>query len=113
MAAAQQLLDEAYQVRVQNLPRAIALANEALEQGKEAGDLSVVAWAQTLLGLFYMIRNEFGESVRISNEAIQFFTAHNDVKGLAHARYNIGSVYYKSNHFHEGLDHLLQCLTAF
>jgi signal transduction histidine kinase len=113
MADLQQLLDEAYKVRVQNLPRAISLANEALEQGKKNSDLSIVAWAQTLLGLFYMIRNEFEESVRISTEAIQFFTAHNDVKGLAHARYNIGSVYYKSNHFHEGLDYLLQCLTAF
>ncbi len=102
------ILSKAYLVRTNNLPQSIKLANEAISLTKDE-DENLYAKAINALAFFYMIRCRYEESIELSNEALVYFTKHKNQIGIANAKFNIASIYYKSNRFHEGLLLLLDC----
>ena len=106
------LLAKAYEVRIHNPVYSIELASRAVELTRN-GDALLHSKALSQLGLFYMIRGEFQHALDISQRALSHFEEIQDLKGVAQAKYNIGSVYYKTDNFHIGLQYLLDSLKIF
>jgi signal transduction histidine kinase len=104
------LLKKAYALRINDLEASIDLARQAEALGREINNEELVAQAKNHLGLFYMVIGQFEESKICSQEALSFFEKTNDLKGIADAKYSIAGVYYKTDHYHHGLDVLLDCL---
>lgn len=106
------LLDEAYQTRVNNLPRSISLAMRAVKLTEHTAP-HLTARANNLLALFYMIKGEFREALELAQIALTFFEKVHDPKGVADAKYTIGSVFYKTNNYPQGLQMMLDCLRLY
>lgn len=107
-----ELLAEAYTVRVNDLRKSIDLAERAAALSRDAHPI----WygrALNQLGLFHMILGEFHKAISLAEEALEIFVTHNDIKGIADARYTIANAYYKTDNFHTGLQVLLDCLATY
>ncbi len=102
------ILSKAYLIRTNDLSQSIELADEAISLAKNE-DENLYAKAINAQAFFYMIRCRYEESIKLSNEALVYFEKHQDQLGIANAKFNIASIYYKSNRFHEGLLLLLDC----
>ncbi len=107
------ILEQAYLSRSNNLPKSFELAQQALEWSRLLNDKALIGKSLNQLSLYYMILSDFKESNLKSKEAILFFEEIGDEKGVADAKYNIGSVYYKSNNFHLGLVYLIDALKIY
>lgn len=104
------LLRKAYALRINDLEASIALAERAELIGNEIHDYNLLAHARNHLGLFYMVLGKFEESKKFAQQALIFFERNNNLKGIADAKYSLASIHYKTNHFHQGLEDLLDCL---
>ncbi len=107
------LLEEAYEARTNDLDKSIELATEALKLSKIASNTPLIGKSLSQLALFKMIRAEYDESIKMSEEAIKYFYELNDEKGIADAKYNIAGVLYKTDQLHSGLVHLISCLKTY
>lgn len=108
-----QLIQAAYNSRVSNLPNSISLAEEALQKAISIHYTSAEAAIRNQLSLFYFIQCDFEKSLAYAHEALVFFKQENDRKGIALAKYNIGSTYYRTDNFSKGLSFMLQSLKIF
>lgn len=108
-----QLIQEAYEVRVRDLSQSISMASQALQKSRELADESLQAKIKNQLSLFHFIRCDFEMSLMYANEALSYYEQVNDLGGIALAKYNIGSNYYRSDNFSEGLIHMLECSRIF
>jgi nitrogen-specific signal transduction histidine kinase len=104
------LLKKAYASRVNDLESSISIGKSVVALGYEINDEELIAQARNQLGLFYMIRGQFEESKKCSEEALAYFEKVNDLKGIADAKYSIAGLYYKTDNYHIGLEVLLDCL---
>lgn len=109
----QDLLDQAYSCRGNDLPRSIELAEKALLFSKNAGDERFIGKSLCQLSLFHMIIGDFDLSINIANESIEYFEKVNDIKGIADAKYTIAGVMYKTDDFNQGLAYLIDCLKTY
>lgn len=109
----QALLKKGYDVRVNNISRAIELTTQALNLSKTLHDAGLIAAAKSQLGLFCMIQGEFQNAIAYSEESLQYFKKINDQKGIADAQYNIAGVLYKTDDYYLGLHYLLDCLSIY
>ncbi len=107
------MLEEAYSLRLSNIMESIGLAREVLATADKNNYSFLKASAQNQLGLFLMIRGEYQGARLFSFEALKYFEVGNNLKGIADAKYNIASTYYKTDDFHEGLQWLLDCLLIY
>lgn len=107
------LLNEAYEIRVSNLKKSTILAIEALQLSREVGDKPLIGKSLNMLSLFYMIQGEQKLSIEHAEEAIKYFEELNDEQGIADAKYSIASIYYKSDNYHLGLVNLIDCLAIY
>ena len=98
----QQLLDEAYESRINDLDKSIDLANRALAASKELGDKQMIGKSLSQLSLFHMIVGDFDLSINMANEAIELFKEVGDEKGIADAKYTIAGAYYKNRRVQRG-----------
>ncbi|WP_198520089.1 ATP-binding protein [Lacinutrix sp. Bg11-31] len=80
---------------------------------KSLDNKSLIGKSLNQLSLYYMINSDFEKSNTHSQEAIVFFKAINDQRGIADAKYNIGSINYKTNNYHEGLIYLKEALRIY
>lgn len=108
-----ELLDEAYEIRVSNLKKSTILAIEALQMSREIGDKPLIGKSLNMLSLFYMIQGEQKLSIEHAEEAIKYFEELKDEQGIADAKYSIASIYYKSDNYHLGLVNLIDCLAIY
>ncbi|WP_395057249.1 ATP-binding protein [Flavobacterium sp.] len=108
-----QLLEDSYSGRINNLPKSIETAEIALQISRNIGDKSLIGKSLNQLSLYFMIISDFDQSNKKSEEAIVYFTQLNDDIGIADAKYNIGSVYYKTNNYHAGLVYLIDALKLY
>ena len=108
-----QLLEDSYSGRINNLPRSIEIAEIALQISRKLADKSLIGKSLNQLSLYYMIISDFDQSNKKSEEAILYFTELNDDIGIADAKYNIGSVYYKTNNYHAGLTYLIDAFKLY
>ena len=108
-AEIKKLLEEAYQVRINNLKRSVELSEQALDLSRAIDHGPSIARSLSLLSLFHMILGEFDLSITIANEAIEYFERLKDEKGIADAKYTIAGAYYKRDDFFKGLSSLLEC----
>jgi signal transduction histidine kinase/CheY-like chemotaxis protein/tetratricopeptide (TPR) repeat protein len=106
-------LDQAYQSRVNNIKLSIELAQNALDRSREINDMALVGKCLNHASLFYMIVGENQRSIDASLEAIVCFTELKDELGIADAKFNMGSVYYKTDSYHSGLTTLVDCLAIY
>ncbi len=106
------LIKKAYSVRSNDLLSSIKLAKEAI---KIAGtrDKDLQAHALNALAFFYMIQCNYAESNKLSEQALTYFERQGNKKGIADAKFNIASICYKTDQFHEGLLLLLDCQTIY
>ena len=104
------LLKKAFEARVNDLATSIQLATQALALGDAIGHRGLSARAKCELGLFYMVLGEFEKAKLLSTEALAYFETVQDVKGIADSQYTIAGVHYKTEHFHLGMESLLDCL---
>ncbi|MGC3944750.1 MAG: tetratricopeptide repeat protein [Chryseolinea sp.] len=107
------LLDQAYATRGNDIHGSIQLADQALRRCLDAGNHNGKAKAESLLGLFHLVKGEFEIARNFSESALSFFTERHDIKGIADANYNLASIYYRTNDYHRGLRILLECLKAY
>ncbi len=103
------LLEQAYNSRSNDLDGSIRIGSKALDLSRKIYNKSLIAKSLSRLALFYMVRGENEKSLHMSEEAIAYFTELNDDLGIADAKYNIGSIYYKSNNYHLGMVYLSSC----
>jgi signal transduction histidine kinase len=104
------LLDSAYGGRVNNVKLSLEQGLNALALSRETNDLYLLGKSLNHVALFYMILGENQLSLSTSHEAIACFTGLKDELGIADAKFNIGSVYYKTDNYHSGLTNLVDCL---
>ena len=104
------LLNDAFDLRVNDLPRSISMTENAIAIGIEISDEELQARGQNNLALFYMVQGRFEESKKHAERALLYFEKNNDLKGIADAKYSIAGVHYKTDHYHLGLEFLLDCL---
>lgn len=102
------LLEEADGLRSSNVSKSISLAQKAIAL-TPSDNVTLHALALNKLALFFMIKGEFSQAIELSEKALGFFEEVNDLKGIADAKYNIANAYYKTDNFHVGLKHLLDC----
>ncbi|HEY8936309.1 MAG TPA: tetratricopeptide repeat-containing sensor histidine kinase, partial [Cyclobacteriaceae bacterium] len=107
---AKAFLEKAFEARINNLPYSIYLTRQAIQLAKECGHHDLLAKGKSQLGLLLMINGEFQDALTFSQEALVHFEKTKNLKGIADAKYNIASVYYKTNNFYLGLNYLLDCL---
>ncbi|WP_282044069.1 tetratricopeptide repeat-containing hybrid sensor histidine kinase/response regulator [Winogradskyella flava] len=107
------LLEEAYNSRSKDISNSIVLGLEALELSEALNDKALIGKSLNRLALFYMIMSEFDKSNAFSERAIKVFESIKDNSGIADAKYNIGSVLYKSDDYHGGLANLLESLKIY
>lgn len=107
------LLEKAYKGRVSNVKNSIDLSLEALVTAREMKEMGLVGKCLNHLSLFYMIVGENRLSLDASREAITCFTELEDELGIADAKFNIGSVYYKTDNYHAGLINLVDSLAVY
>lgn len=108
-----QLLETAYEQRGVNMHHSIQLAQSALKKSRALNNASLIGKSLSQLALFHMISAENQIAIEMSEEAIEHFRKDNDELGIANAKYNIAGVYYKTNNYHLGMFHLIDCLTIF
>ncbi len=106
------LIDEAYLVRSNDLLSSINLAKEAIALAIDT-DKDLHAQALSTLAFFYMIQCNYTESNKLSEQALAYFEKQENQKGIADAKFNIASIYYKTDQFHSGLLLLLDCHTIY
>ena len=109
----EKLLEKAYSSRINNLGLSIELGQQALALSREVNRKDLIAQSLNRLSLFYMIHGRYEESLSMAKEAIDYFEELNDEMGVAHAKYSIAGIYYKTNNFHLGLVNLIDCLTIY
>jgi len=107
------ILDQAYASRGKDIHNSIALANTALQQCSDTQYPDGKAKAQNLLGLFHLVRGEFEIARSLSESALAYFTETQNLKGIADANYNLASILYRTNDYHQGLRLMLDCLKAY
>src|SRR5262245_39469115 len=86
------LLDDAYALRVSDLSRSVALAEEARELSNAIGDKALQAKSLSHLSLFYMIKGEYTACNKMAEEALALFGELGDDKGMADVRYNLAGM---------------------
>ncbi|WP_179316950.1 tetratricopeptide repeat-containing hybrid sensor histidine kinase/response regulator [Winogradskyella undariae] len=105
-----QILDEAYASRTKDVLNSIELTKEALQLSEEIDNEELIGKSLNRLGLYYMIIAEFEKSNEFSARALLIYKSINVKNGIADSRYNIGSVFYKTNDYYSGLIQLLEAL---
>jgi signal transduction histidine kinase len=106
-------LGKAYEDRVSNVRQSIDVAHQALAMARAINDVALVGKCLNHVSLFYMIVGENQLSLEASKESIICFTELKDEMGIADAKFNIGSVFYKSDDHHAGLTNLVDALTIY
>ncbi|HEY9046516.1 MAG TPA: tetratricopeptide repeat-containing sensor histidine kinase [Ohtaekwangia sp.] len=107
---AKALLHEAFASRINNLQRSIALAQQVIAIGEQIESEELRALAKNQLALYQMIQGDYQKSLTNAEDALLFFNAHQNLKGIGDAKYSIAGVHYKTDNFHLGLIFLLDCL---
>jgi signal transduction histidine kinase len=107
------LLNNAYACRSFNLKESVSLAQKALAISRQANNYSLIGKSLNQLSLFYMIRGEHKLAIRSAKEAIEYFQALKDERGIADAQYTIGGVYYRTDNYHLGLINLVNSLVIY
>lgn len=107
------LLEQAYATRGNDIHGSINLADQALRRCHDTQNHTGKAKAESLLGLFHLVKGEFDTARTFSESALAYFTERQDLKGIADANYNLASIYYRTNDYHKGLRILLECLKSY
>jgi signal transduction histidine kinase len=107
------LLEQAYATRGNDIHESIQLADQALRHCRDTDNSHGKAKAESMLGLFHLVKGEFETARTFSESALLFFTDRQDIRGIADANYNLASIYYRTNDYHRGLRILLDCLKAY
>ncbi len=108
-----EILDRAYQQRGSDLNSSLELSYHALALSRNLQNPSLIGKCLTKISLYHMISADNEKAIAMSEEAIQYFAEDNDELGIANANYNIAGVYYKTNNYHLGMFHLIDCLTIY
>ena len=108
-----QLLKTAYDLRINDVRKSIHLATSALNLAIDKKNELCIAKSKSMLALFYMILCDYKESKKLSEEALLYFEEVNDLQGIADSKFNIASLNYKTDHFYDGLQLLLDCLLIY
>lgn len=91
------------------MPKSIALAKHVLITATANRDVLYVGKANNLLSLFNVILCNFDLALEHAAQALPVFSSLEDKKGVADAYYNMASVHYRKDNFHQGLEYLLKC----
>lgn len=108
-----QLIQAAYESRVNDLPHSIKLAEDALQKAISINYRDAEAEIKNQLSLFHFIRCDFEKSLAFAQGALAYFEQQKNRRGIALSKYNIGSTYYRTDNFSKGLVYMLQSLKIF
>ncbi len=105
------LIEASYTTRIKSVNESIEIINQAKTLSQIHGYSEGLDIADTYYAFYLMIKGDFQHALSISTEVLRKFKKSNQKKYKSLALYTIGSVYYKSNNYHIGLQHLLDCLS--
>ncbi len=100
----QSLLDEGYKLRSSNINESLLLTERAQKLSEEVNDPNLLAKSLSRLSLYYMIKGDFGKSMELAHKAIHYFETVDDKLNLADAKFNMASVFYKTDNYHLGFN---------
>ncbi|MFY0608046.1 MAG: tetratricopeptide repeat protein [Cyclobacteriaceae bacterium] len=109
----EQLLNDAYEVRISDLKQSVMLAEQALEISNSLDDSNLIAQCFSKLSLFHMIQGHYELCMEYGEKAIGLFKVTRNLQGIADAKYSIAGVHYKTDNFHLGLIYLIDCLEIY
>ncbi len=109
----EELLEEAYKVRVRDISLSSRLVQEALDRSYANDDVVSIAKSLSMLSLFKMIQGDYETCMTLGEQAIGLFKVLKDNKGIADVKYNIAGVHYKTDNFHLGLIYLIDSLEIY
>ena len=105
------LVTIAYHTRIKDVSESVSII-------KEARDISVkqhydygIDICDAYMGFFQMILGNFDEAMEVSKKVLDKFEDEHFKSEKSLVLYTIGSIYYKSDNYHLGLKHLLECLS--
>ncbi len=107
------VIDSAYQLRGEDLKNSITTTEDALLQCQKIDYQEGVARAQTNLSLFYLIQGEFEPALTYSLLTLPYFETRQNKKGIADSKYNIGSIYYRTDNYTKGIQFLTESLILY
>lgn len=107
------LLLDAYELRVKDIPLSIEKTLEALSLSEDIDHKSYIAKSYSQLSLFNMIQGAYDLSLNYAELAKGIYTELGDERGIADAKYTIAGIYYKTNNFHSGLINLVDCQSIY
>ncbi|WP_299439416.1 ATP-binding protein [uncultured Aquimarina sp.] len=107
------LLDQSYELRVNDLQESVKLANEALLLSEKIDDKACIGKSLNMLSLFSMICGKGGEALSFAERAIKCFESLEDDRGVADAKYSIAGIHYKTNNYHLGMIYLIDALVIY
>src|SRR6187402_436122 len=107
------LLDQAYACRGSDIHHSIRLTRQALQHCHDTQYTEGKAKAENQLSLFHLVQGDFSTARDLAESALQYFTECKNLKGIADAHYNLGSIHYRTDNYHKGLQLMLECLKAY
>ncbi|MEO7989570.1 MAG: tetratricopeptide repeat protein [Chryseolinea sp.] len=107
------LLEKAYAQRGNDIHGSIALTEQALQKSIHSNYENGKGKAENQLGLFHLVQGNFDRAGSFAESALAYFEKHKNLKGIADAYYNLGSICYRTDNYHNGLLLMLDCLKIY
>lgn len=108
-----ELLTEAHTVRTSNPEKSVKLAEKALDLSKQYNITGHCAKSHSRLSFYLMILGQYERSLHEADLALKIFQVLSDDRGIADVKFNMASVYYKSDNLHLGLRYVTEALTVY
>ena len=106
----QELVKNAYITRIKDVNESVALIKKAKDISVKHGYQYGIDLSDAYMGFFQMILGNFEVALELSKKALDRFQDDRFKSERSLVLYTIGSIYYKSDNYHLGLKHLLECL---
>ncbi|MDN5210670.1 tetratricopeptide repeat-containing sensor histidine kinase [Fulvivirgaceae bacterium BMA12] len=107
----QQLVKSAYHTRIKDVNESLLIIEKARNLSLKYHYQYGVDVSEAYKGFFLMILGDFKTSLKLSKALLDKFQEDHLKAERSVVLYTIGSVYYKSDNYHVGLQHLLECLS--
>ena len=104
------LVKTAYETRIKDVNESVLLIEKVKALSlKYQYDYGIYI-ADAYMGFFQMILGNYQKSLKLSKDVLEKFEDKQFKAERSLVLYTIGSIYYKSDNYHLGLKHLLECL---
>ena len=106
-----ELVKNAYRTRIKDVHKSILIIEKARDISVNHDYEYGIDLSDAYMGFFQMVLGNFKVALELSKKVLDKFQEDHLKQEKSLVLYTIGSIYYKSDNFHLGLKHLLECLS--